>query len=38
LYVVADERDVIRLRTNHRDNPPEDVYRYRLLGAPEIGR
>jgi hypothetical protein len=38
LYVVADERDVIRLRTNFRDNPPEDVYRYRLLGSPETGR
>ena len=24
-YVVADERDVIRLRTNYRDDPPEDV-------------
>ena len=38
LYVVADERDVIRLRTNYRDNPPEDVYRYRLQSSPEIGR
>ena len=28
-YVVADERDVIRLRTNFR-KPPEDVYLYRL--------
>jgi hypothetical protein len=27
VYVVADERDVIRLRTNYRD---EDVYLYRL--------
>jgi hypothetical protein len=25
-YVVADERDVIRLRTNVRRDPPEDVY------------
>lgn len=25
-YVVADERDVIRLRTNYRKDPPEDVY------------
>jgi len=31
-YVVADERDVIRLRTNYRQNPPEDVYVYRLQG------
>lgn len=32
-YVVADERDVIRLRTNYRHNPPEDVYVYRLQGG-----
>ncbi len=31
-YVVADERDVIRLRTNYRKDPPEDVYLYRLSG------
>jgi hypothetical protein len=31
-YVVADERDVIRLRTNHRHDPPEDVYVYRVQG------
>jgi hypothetical protein len=29
-YIVADERDVIRLRTNYRKNPPEEVYLYRL--------
>src|SRR5262249_21144916 len=29
IYVVADERDVIRLRTNYRLNPPEQVYVYR---------
>ena len=34
-YVVADERDVIRLRTNFRDDPPEDVYLYRLHGPIE---
>ena len=28
-YVVAEERDVIGLRTTHR-NPPEDVYLYRV--------
>ena len=38
LYVVADERDVIRLRTNFRKDPPEDVYRYRLRGSPESAR
>ena len=32
IYFVADERDVIRLRTNYRKNPPEHVYRYRLQG------
>jgi len=34
-YVVADERDVIRLRTNYRNDPPEDVYVYRLQGPLE---
>jgi hypothetical protein len=29
-YVVADERDVIRVRTNYRNDPPEDVYVYPL--------
>ncbi len=29
-YVVADERDVIRLRTNYRHDPPEEVYLYRV--------
>ena len=37
-YVVADERDVIRVRTNYRKNPPEDVYVYRLHGPIENGR
>jgi len=34
-YVVADERDVIRLRTNYRG---ENVYLYRLRGTPEAAR
>ncbi|MDX1433500.1 MAG: DUF4105 domain-containing protein [Gammaproteobacteria bacterium] len=34
-YVVADERDVIRLRTNYREDPPEDVYIYRVKGSAE---
>ena len=38
IHIVADERDVIRLRTNFRKNPPEDVYRYRLQGSPELAR
>lgn len=37
-YVVADERDVIRLRTNYRRDPPEDVYVYRLQGPIQNGR
>jgi hypothetical protein len=37
-YVVADERDVIGLRTNHRNDPPEQVYVYRLKGNLDGGR
>ena len=37
-YVVADERDVIGLRTNHRQDPPEQVYVYRLQGNVDAGR
>lgn len=37
-YVVADERDVIRLRTNYRRNPPEQVYLYKLHAPIEQGR
>lgn len=36
IYVVSDERDVIRLRTNHRIR--EDVYLYRLKASPELAR
>jgi len=35
IYIVADERDVIRLRTNYRKNPEEEVYLYQLLGSKE---
>ncbi|MDV6343925.1 DUF4105 domain-containing protein [Nitrosomonas sp. Is37] len=38
IYVVADERDIIRLRTNYRENPPEDTYIYRISGSIENGR
>jgi hypothetical protein len=38
IYVVADERDVIRLRTNYRHNPEEDVYVYRVNGPIENAR
>lgn len=34
-YVVADERDVVRLRTNYRH---EQVYLYRLKARPELIR
>jgi hypothetical protein len=34
-YVVADERDVLRVRTNYRKDPPEDVYMYPLRGPRE---
>lgn len=37
-YVVADERDVIRVRTNYRRDPPEDVYLYRLRGTSQAAR
>jgi hypothetical protein len=37
-YVVADERDVIRVRTNYRKSPPEDVYMFRVVGARENAR
>jgi Domain of unknown function (DUF4105) len=35
IYIVADERDVIRLRTNYRKDPPEQVYLYSLRGTRE---
>jgi hypothetical protein len=34
-YVVGDERDLIRLRTNYRQDPPEDVYLFRTNAPPE---
>jgi hypothetical protein len=36
IYIVADERDVIRLRTNYRKG--EDIYLYRLVIKPEKAR
>jgi hypothetical protein len=33
IYVAADERDVVRLRTNYRKG--EEVYLFRLAGSPE---
>ncbi|MDO8804943.1 MAG: DUF4105 domain-containing protein [Elusimicrobiota bacterium] len=35
-YVVADERDIVRLRTNYRKG--EEVYLYRLKAEPELVR
>ena len=37
-YIVADELDVIRLRTNYRKNPTEEVYLYRLQPNKENAR
>jgi Domain of unknown function (DUF4105) len=39
IYIVGDERDVVRVRTNYRKAPPEEVYVFRATGAPiENGR
>jgi hypothetical protein len=38
VYVVADERDVIRVRTNYRKDPPEDVYLFGVVGDLANGR
>jgi len=39
IYVVADERDVIRLRTSVRTQPAEEVYLYRVrAGARDVRR
>lgn len=38
VYIVADERDLIRLRTNYRRDPPEDVYVYRTRSSIEAKR
>jgi Domain of unknown function (DUF4105) len=35
IYVVGDERDIVRVRTNYRD---EDVYLYRIKTSPENAR
>jgi hypothetical protein len=39
MYVVADERDLVRLRTNYREKGKgEDVYLYRLNTTPVFAR
>jgi hypothetical protein len=35
IYVVGDERDLVRVRTNYRD---EEVYLYRIRMSPELAR
>ena len=37
-YVVADERDAIGVRALYRNDPPEDVYLYRVQGPVENAR
>lgn len=36
IYIVGDERDLVRLRTNYRQG--EDAYLYRLQGSPAQAR
>ena len=38
VYVVADERDLIGVRTNVRADPPEDVYLYHVKAPQEAVR
>jgi hypothetical protein len=38
VYVVGDERDLIRLRTNYRKDPPEEVYLFRVHAPIENAR
>jgi len=37
-YAVGDERDIVRVRTNYRRDPPERVYLYRLRGHQAAAR
>jgi hypothetical protein len=37
-YAVGDERDIVRVRTNYRRDPPEEVYLYRLQGSAADGQ
>jgi hypothetical protein len=38
IYIVGDERDLIRVRSNYRKDPPEEVYVYPLPNSIESGR
>ena len=35
IYVVGDERDIVRVRTDHRE---EDVFLYRVNTSPQVAR
>ena len=37
-YAVGDERDIVRVRTNYRKDPLEQVYLYRLRGSEAAAR
>jgi hypothetical protein len=37
-YAVGDERDIVRVRTDYRHDPPEQVYLYRLRGSEAAGK
>lgn len=37
-YAVGDERDIVRVRTNYRTDPPERVYLYRVRGTKDAAR
>jgi hypothetical protein len=37
-YVVGDERDLVGVRAIHRNDPPEEIYMYRIQAAPEGAR
>jgi len=35
IYIVGDDRDLVRLRTNYRKDPPEEVYLFRTNAPKE---
>jgi len=37
-YAVGDERDIVRVRTNYRHDPPEQVYLYPLRGRADADK
>lgn len=38
IFIVGEERDLIGVRAIHRLDPPEQVYRYKLMGTTDDGR